>query len=59
MIPSLVEDNEVNILVMGTVARPGIPGFVSGNTAENVLEALKCSVLAMKPNGFVSSVKAY
>jgi universal stress protein E len=59
MIPSLVEDNEMDILVMGTVARTGIPGFVIGNTAENVLEALKCSVLAMKPNGFVSSVKAY
>jgi universal stress protein E len=59
MIPSLVEDNEVDSLVMGTVARTGIPGFVIGNTAENVLEALKCSVLAMKRNGFVASVKAY
>lgn len=58
-IPDLVEEFGVDILVMGTVARTGIPGFVIGNTAENVLETLKCSIVAMKPNGFVSPVKAY
>ncbi|MFO0070344.1 MAG: universal stress protein, partial [Alphaproteobacteria bacterium] len=30
-----------------------------GNTAENILQKLSCSLLALKPNGFVSPVKAY
>lgn len=44
---------------MGTVARTGIPGFIIGNTAENTLREIRCSLLALKPNGFVSPVKAY
>lgn len=44
---------------MGTVARTGIPGFIIGNTAENILQKIDCSLLALKPLGFVSPVKAY
>lgn len=58
-IPIFVKDMEIDILVMGTVARTGIPGFIIGNTAENILRELRCSLLAMKPNGFVSPVRAY
>jgi nucleotide-binding universal stress UspA family protein len=58
-IPRLVDDLQIDILVMGTVARTGIPGFVMGNTAENVLREIRCSLLALKPNGFVSPVRAY
>lgn len=42
---------------MGTVARTGISGVIIGNTAEAVLEQLQCSVLALKPPGFVTPVK--
>ena len=59
IIPSLVEDKKVDILVMGTVARTGIPGFIIGNTAENIVQKLSCSLLALKPGGFISPVKAY
>lgn len=59
MIPEFVETNGVDILVMGTVARTGVAGFIMGNTAENVLRNLSCSLLALKPNGFVSPVKAW
>jgi nucleotide-binding universal stress UspA family protein len=59
IIPAFVAEDGVDILVMGTLARTGIPGFVMGNTAENILQKLTCSVLALKPNGFVSPVKAY
>lgn len=59
MIPKLIEDKKIDILVMGTVARTGIHSFVIGNTAENILQKLGCSLLALKPNGFVSPVKAY
>jgi len=59
MIPQYVADRNFDILVMGTVARNGIPGFIFGNTAENIVQKLGCSLLALKPNGFVSPVKAY
>lgn len=51
------EKNPVDILVMGTVVRTGIEGFIVGNTAEQILGQVKCSVLAIKPDGFVSPVK--
>jgi nucleotide-binding universal stress UspA family protein len=41
---------------MGTVARSGIPGLIMGNTAEAILTELECSVLAIKPPGFVTPV---
>ncbi|MCW8193877.1 universal stress protein [Proteobacteria bacterium 005FR1] len=53
-IPEYIADNEIGLLVMGTVARTGIPGFVIGNTAENLLQKIDCSLLAVKPRGFVS-----
>ncbi len=59
LIPSRVEDLDIDILVMGTVARTGLPGFVIGNTAENIVQKIRCSLLALKPPGFVSPVKAY
>lgn len=59
MIPQYVSDNKIDILVMGTVARTGILGFFIGNTAENIVQKLGCSLLALKPNGFISPVKAY
>lgn len=59
MIPKTVARLETDILVMGTVSRTGIPGFIIGNTAENVVSKLACSLIALKPNGFVSPVKAY
>ena len=46
----------IDLLVMGTVARSGVPGLVWGNTAERVLRKLRCSVLTLKPDSFVSSV---
>jgi hypothetical protein len=43
---------------MGTLARSGIPGYIIGNTAERVLVGVDRSVLAVKPEGFVSPVGA-
>ncbi len=56
LIPQFVEENRVDLLVMGTVGRTGVPGFFIGNTAEQVLAQVECSVLAVKPDGFVSPV---
>jgi len=58
IIPKLAEDLQVDLVVMGTIARTGISGLIIGNTAENILEQLGCAVLAVKPDGFVSPVLA-
>lgn len=55
-IPELAKEKSVDLIVMGTVARSGIPGFFMGNTAEKILNSVPCSVLAVKPSGFVSPV---
>lgn len=55
-IPKLVKKLSVELLIMGTVCRVGIPGFIIGNTAERVLGEVDCSVLTVKPEGFVSPV---
>lgn len=57
VLPEFIERNKIDILVMGTVARTGIPGFIFGNTAESILSNINCSLLAFKPDGFVSPVK--
>ena len=56
VIPEFVVAQGVDLVVMGTVARGGIAGLLIGNTAERVLRKLPCSVLAVKPDGFVSPV---
>jgi nucleotide-binding universal stress UspA family protein len=58
VIPALAQELGAELVVMGTLGRSGIPGFLMGNTAEEVLEQIDCSVLAIKPQGFVSPVLA-
>lgn len=55
-IPALASQIGADLVVMGTVARTGVPGFIMGNTAETILNQLDCSVLAIKPPGFVTPV---
>jgi nucleotide-binding universal stress UspA family protein len=55
-IPVLAKQLEIDCIVMGTVARTGVHGFFMGNTAETILNQLQCSLLAIKPPGFVSPV---
>jgi len=56
VIPELATTLRADLVVMGTLGRSGIPGLIIGNTAEAILEQLRCSVLAIKPPGFVSPV---
>jgi len=57
VIPEVVAAEGVDLLVMGTVARSGIPGLLIGNTAERVLRKLRCTVLTLKPDGFVTPLR--
>ena len=55
-IPLLAREINADLVVMGTLARTGIPGLIIGNTAETILNQIECSVLAIKPPGFSASV---
>ncbi len=56
-LPLLAERLDIGLIVMGTVARAGLSGLIMGNTAETILQSVRCSVLAVKPEGFVTPVK--
>jgi nucleotide-binding universal stress UspA family protein len=55
--PQLAEQLEVGLIVMGTVSRSGVAGLLMGNTAERILRQVGCSVLTVKPDGFVTPVR--
>ena len=57
VIPTVAAKVRPGVLLMGTVARGGVAGFFVGNTAETVLRQVDCSVLTVKPAGFVAPVK--
>lgn len=56
-IPRFAEELGVDLLVMGTVARSGVSGLLMGNTAEKTIRRLECSLLTVKPEGFVSPIR--
>lgn len=53
-----VREHEIDLVILGTSGRGGLPGMLLGNTAERLLPELPCSLLALKPLGFVSPVTA-
>jgi universal stress protein E len=57
-IPAYIEENNIDLVVMGTVSRQGIAGLLIGNTAEQVLQKVNASVLTVKPKGFVTPVQS-
>ena len=57
LIPALAAARDVELIVMGTLSRSGVAGFFIGNTAEKVLHQVDCSVLTVKPEGFITPVK--
>ncbi|WP_097011878.1 universal stress protein [Pseudodesulfovibrio profundus] len=56
VIPRYAAEQKMDVVVMGSVARTGIPGLLVGNTAEKIVANLDNSILAIKPDGFVSPV---
>lgn len=47
-----IQDQQIDLLVMATIARSGLSGFLMGNTAERLMPQIECSVLAVKPDDF-------
>jgi nucleotide-binding universal stress UspA family protein len=46
-----------DLVVIGTVGRSSREGLLLGNTAEKVLDNCSCSILTVKPDGFVSPIE--
>ena len=55
-IQRLVQQLSVDLIAMGTVGRNGIEGLLLGNTTDKVLDHCDCSILTVKPDGFVSPI---
>ncbi|MFG0335578.1 MAG: universal stress protein [Maioricimonas sp. JB049] len=53
VIVDAIAKHSADLLIMGTVARGGLPGILIGNTAERLLPEIDCSILALKPDDFV------
>jgi len=56
VIKQAIVDLKIDVVVMGSVARSGIPGLLIGNKAEKTLNTINCTVLTVKPDDFVSPV---
>jgi len=57
-ISGLARAKGIDVIVMGTVCRAGVPGLLIGSTAERVRGRVYCSVLTVKPEGLGSPVTA-
>ena len=57
VIPDLAEGLDVDLVVIGTVGRTGVPGLLIGNTAEEILNSVDCSVLTLKPESFETPIQ--
>lgn len=57
VISQFAGEEGINLVVMGTAARTGVPGLIQANTAEAVLQQVDCGVLVVKPDEFVSMVE--
>lgn len=57
IIPDFVNEFNIDTVVMGTVGRTGIPGFLIGNTAEEIVQKIHSSIITTKPDGFKTPVQ--
>lgn len=56
VVPALARKLDADLTVMGSMARTGVAGFFMGNTAEDIIDQLQCSLLALKPAGYLSPI---
>lgn len=57
VIRQFADENDVDLIIMGTAGRAGVAGLFIGNTAEDVMQGVRCAVLAVKPEGFVTPIQ--
>ncbi|ACY84582.1 universal stress protein UspE [Edwardsiella piscicida] len=57
VIPAVAARLNAGVVVLGTLGRTGISAAFIGNTAEHVIDHLKCDLLAIKPDGYASPLE--
>lgn len=57
-IPRFVREQDIDLLVMGAIARGHLDNALIGNTAERIMEAVNCDLLVIKPEQFGSADEA-
>ncbi|AYA40238.1 universal stress protein UspE [Xenorhabdus nematophila] len=57
VIPEICDELNTGVVVLGILGRTGLSAAFLGNTAEHVIDRLKCDLLAIKPDGFIRPVK--
>jgi nucleotide-binding universal stress UspA family protein len=55
-ISDVAAEVDPGVVIMGSLARTGVAGMLIGNTAETTLGSLRSSIIAVKPEGFVSPI---
>ncbi|KAB7896610.1 universal stress protein UspE [Rouxiella sp. S1S-2] len=58
VIPDLAEHLQAGVVVLGAIGRTGLSAAFLGNTTEQVIDHLKCDLLAIKPDDFVCPLTA-
>ncbi len=53
-----VREANADLVILGTSSKTGASGLLPGSTVERLLPELKCSILALKPEGFRSMLPA-
>jgi len=54
---AFAEREQSDLIVMGTADQSALAGVLLGSTAESIVEKSRTSVLAIKPEGFLSPIK--
>ncbi|MBW3737186.1 universal stress protein UspE, partial [Enterococcus faecalis] len=57
VIPDLAEHLQAGIVVLGTVGHTGLSAAFLGNTAEQVIDHLRCDLLVIKPDEYQTPVE--
>lgn len=52
-----LQEQNVDLLITGTVGRTGLSALMMGNTAERLMNMVNCSLMAIKPVDFVCPIK--
>lgn len=55
-VKALIELHQIDLVVMGSIGHSTHDGSTVGDTAEQISATARCSVLMVKPNGFVSPI---
>jgi universal stress protein E len=58
VLPDYVLDKEIDVLVMGAVARRALQRLMLGSTAERLLDRLPCDILVLKPRRLFEEMRA-